>query len=293
MVALAREKLSRWGITGKQVDQILASGKAEYNVPILSPLSGIVTRKSVVEGQYVSEGEAMFEIADLSHVWVQAQVYEDQFSALKLGQTVEAKVDAYPGEIFRGKVAFIAPALNAQTRTVDVRYDLENADLRLRPGMFATVKLNTPVSDTPAFRSRLVASEPKQPHAKHASYTVAEQKICPVTTLKLGAMGDPVQAEVDGGKVWTCCEACPPKLKAEPAKYLARLEPAPQDEVIRPMAAPVLGGLLIADEVIDVFLPVLYFAVKKWQWRKIHHLGVFDERVRAVPVVSENAVPVS
>ena len=232
MVALAREKLSRWGITGKQVDQILASGKAEYNVPILSPISGIVIRKNVVEGQYVAEGDAMFEIADLSHVWVQAQVYEEQFSAIKLGQTVEARVEAYPGETFRGKVAFIAPALNPQTRTVDVRYDLENADLRLRPGMFATVKLDTPVADTPAFRSKLAASTPKQPHAKHASLTAAEQKICPVTTLKLGAMGDPVSTEVEGGKVWTCCEACPPKLKAEPAKYLARLEPAPKDEVL-------------------------------------------------------------
>jgi Cu(I)/Ag(I) efflux system membrane protein CusA/SilA len=64
-------------------------------------------------------------------------------------------------------------------------------------------------------------------------------------------------------------------------------------EVIRPMAAPVLGGLLIADEVIDIFLPVLYFAVKKWQWRKIHHLGVFEDRVRVVPAVSEDAVLVS
>lgn len=232
MVALAREKLSRWGITGKQVDEILASGQAEYNVPILSPLSGIVTRKNVVEGQYVAEGDALFEIADLSHVWVQAQVYEDQFSALKVGQAVEARVEAYPGEIFRGKVAFIAPALNPQTRTVDVRYDLENADFRLRPGMFATVKLNTPVADTPAFRSRLAAARPMQAHARHASLTVDEQKICPVTTLKLGAMGEPVSTDVGGGKVWTCCEACPPKLKAEPAKYLARLEPAPKDEVL-------------------------------------------------------------
>lgn len=232
MVALAREKLSRWGITGKQVDEILASGKAEYNVPILSPLSGIVTRKNVVEGQYVAEGDALFEIADLSHVWVQAQVYEDQFSALKIGQAVEARVEAYPGEIFRGKVAFIAPALNPQTRTVDVRYDLENADFRLRPGMFATVKFNTPVADTPAFRSRLAAARPMEAHAKHASLTVDEQKICPVTTLKLGAMGDPVSTDVGGGKVWTCCEACPPKLKAEPAKYLARLAPAPKDEVL-------------------------------------------------------------
>src|SRR5262249_1101685 len=64
-------------------------------------------------------------------------------------------------------------------------------------------------------------------------------------------------------------------------------------EVTRPMAAPVLGGLLIADEVIDVFLPVLYFAVKKWQWRRIHHLGAFEDRVRAVPVVARGQIMVS
>jgi Cu(I)/Ag(I) efflux system membrane protein CusA/SilA len=64
-------------------------------------------------------------------------------------------------------------------------------------------------------------------------------------------------------------------------------------EVIRPMAAPVLGGLLIADEVIDVFLPVLYFAVKKWQWRKIHHLSAFEDRVRVVPAAPEDAAMVS
>ncbi|WP_406701070.1 efflux RND transporter periplasmic adaptor subunit [Singulisphaera sp. Ch08] len=232
MVNRVREKLSRWGITAKQVDEILAKGKAEYIVPILSPITGIVARKNVFEGQYVAEGDTMFEIADLSHVWVQAQVYENQFSALKLGQAVEASVEAYPGETFRGKVAFIAPALNSQTRTVDVRYDLENADYRLRPGMFATVKFNTPVADTPAFQSRLAASGPKESHAKPASFTVEAQKICPVTTLKLGAMGEPVSSDVEGRKVWTCCEACPPKLKAEPAKYLARLEPAPKDEVL-------------------------------------------------------------
>ena len=232
MVSFAREKLSRWGITAKQIDEILARGKADYNVPILSPISGIVTRKNVVEGQYVAEGETLFEVADLSHVWVQAQVYEDQFSALKVGQAVEAGVQAYPGEVFRGKVAFIAPSLNPATRTVDVRYDLENADYRLRPGMYATVTLNTPVADTPAFRSRLAAAGPKAGHAMHASLTAAEQKICPVTTLKLGAMGDPVQADVEGAKVWTCCEACPPRLKAEPAKYLARLAPAPEGDVL-------------------------------------------------------------
>ena len=244
MIGLAREKLARWGITAEQVDAILASGKAEYDIPILSPIGGIVTRKNVVEGQYVAEGEALFEIADLGHVWVRAQVYEDQFSALEVGQAVAARVEAYPGEVFRGVVAFIDPQFDPATRTVDVRYDLENGDHRLRPGMFATVTLTTPVADTPAFRSRVAANRPMVAHAKHASYTIAEQEVCPVTTLKLGAMGDPVPVEVDGAKVWTCCGACPPKLKAEPAKFLARLDPAPKDEVLTvPESAVVDTGL--------------------------------------------------
>jgi membrane fusion protein, copper/silver efflux system len=231
LLRASAEKLRRWGITARQVDEILAQGRADYRVPILSPISGIVVRKNVVEGQTISEGESMFEVADLTHVWVQAQVFENQFSLVRVGQAVEATVEAYPGEVFSGKVAFIDPVLSPETRTVTVRYDLENSDLRLRPGMFATVTLKTPVAETPAFRSRLAAR-----HApggtRQVSLTAEEQKICPVTTLKLGAMGEPVSTDVDGGKVWTCCAACPPKLKAEPAKYLARLAPAPEDAVL-------------------------------------------------------------
>ncbi len=88
--------------------------------------------------------------------------------------------------------------------------------------MFATVKLNTPVADTPAFRSRLAASGPNEPRAKHASYTVEEQKICPVTTLKLGAMGDPVSTDVEGGKVWTCCDACVAECEKHQSEFCRR-----------------------------------------------------------------------
>jgi Cu(I)/Ag(I) efflux system membrane fusion protein len=70
------------------------------------------------------------------------------------------------------------------------------------------------------------------PAGESRSPTVEEQKVCPVTNAKLGSMGDPIPVEIEGRKVWTCCSACPPKLKAEPAKYLARLAPAPRDEVL-------------------------------------------------------------
>ncbi len=178
------------------------------------------------------EGYPMFEIADLSHVWVQAQVFEHQLGLVHEGQAVEATVEAYPGRTFPGKVEFIQPTLDPATRTVEVRFDLENPGRQLRPGMFATVTLKTPVADAPAFRDKFAATS-RSAHAGHqASLTVDEQKICPVTSAKLGSMGDPLTVDVQGRKVWICCAACPAKLKTQPARYLARLEPPPRDEVL-------------------------------------------------------------
>ncbi|MFO0907553.1 MAG: efflux RND transporter periplasmic adaptor subunit [Isosphaeraceae bacterium] len=230
LLRLGREKLILWGMTPGQVDALLASGRAEARLPILAPLSGVVVRKNIVEGQYVAEGEAMFEVADLSHVWVQAQIYEDQLARVRVGESVEATVAAFPGERFPGAVAFIDPALNPLTRTVGLRYDLENRDLRLRPGMFATVTLRSSIATIPAFRERLS----RQPEAgsRSALGTPADQVFCPVTKLKLGAMGEPVAVQLAGRKVWTCCSACLPKLEATPDRYLARLAPPPDDSVL-------------------------------------------------------------
>ena len=233
LVRLSAEKLKRWGITQAQIDEILRKGKTDFTITILAPIGGTVVKKNVVEGQEVQEGYAMFEIADLGHLWVRAEVYERQLGLVREGQAVEATVEAFPGQTFPGKVAFIQPTLDPATRTVEVRFDLENLGLRLRPGMFATVTLTTPVADTPAFQTRNAAMPRSGGHEGHrVNLTAAEQVNCPVTNLKLGSMGDPIVVEVEGREVWTCCGACPPKLKAQPAKYLIRLEPPPRDEVL-------------------------------------------------------------
>ena len=232
LVRLSSEKLKRWGITQAQIDDILAQGKSDFTIPILAPVGGTVVKKNVVEGKEVPEGFPMFEIADLSHVWVQAQVFERQMGLVREGQAVEAIVEAYPGQTFRGVVAFIKPILDPATRTVEVRFDVENPGRRLRPNMFATVTLKTPVADTPAFQAKFAAATRSQHKGHTTSLTVDDQKNCPVTNAKLGSMGDPIPVEVEGRKVWTCCAACPPKLKAQPAMYLARLAPPPQDEVL-------------------------------------------------------------
>jgi Cu(I)/Ag(I) efflux system membrane fusion protein len=232
LVRLSAEKLKRWGMTQPQIDEIVAHGKEDFTIPILAPKSGTVVKKNVREGDEVPEGFPMFEIADLSHVWVQAQVFEHQMSRIHLGQPVEATVEAYPGQKFSGAVEFIQRTLDPQTRTVEVRFDLENSGRRLLPGMFATVTLKSPVAESPSFQAKFAAAPDSGQPGHHTFLTADEQRNCPVTTLKLGSMGDPIPVDVDGRKVWTCCPACPPKLKAQPAKYLARLSPPPRGEVL-------------------------------------------------------------
>ena len=214
MVRAAAEKLRRWGITQAQIDEILKKGETDFTIPILSPIRGHVFKKNVVEGQEVQEGYAMFEVADLHTVWVQAQVYEHQLGLIRQGQAVEAAVEAFPGETFPGKVEFIQPHLDPATRTVEVRFALDNPGHRLRPGMFATVTLKTSVADRP-FGAAVTAAD-----------LTAEHRSCPVTT-QARLDGRPGPGRGRGAKVWTCCAACPPKLKAQPARYLARLAPAP------------------------------------------------------------------
>ncbi len=234
MVRASAEKLKRWGITQAQIDEILAKNKAEFTFRILSPKSGHVFKKNVVEGQEVPEGYPMFEVIDLDTVWVQAQVYEHQLAPIHEGQAALATVEAFPGESFSGQLEFIQPHLDPSTRTVDVRYTMENPGHRLRPGMFATVTLSTPIANPLAFRDRVAVSE--SPAAgvpvQRAILNAAEQRNCPVTEAKLGSMGEPIPVQVEGRRVWTCCAACPPKLKAHPAKYLVRLEPAPRGQVL-------------------------------------------------------------
>jgi len=233
-LTMSREKLALWGVAPGQVEEILASGKADYRLPILSPIGGVVVRKNVVEGQYVSEGDALFEVADLSRVWVQAQIYENQIDRVRVGQEVQATVDAFPGERFTGAVAFIDPALDPTTRTVNVRYDVPNPDGRLRPGMYATVTFRTPVADTPVYKHQMAKADAPRPRLKisRASLTVDEQKTCPVTRAKLGSMGDPISVAVKDRKVWVCCDSCTAKLASQPTRYIDDETPAPAGSVV-------------------------------------------------------------
>ena len=138
----AKEKLRLWGLSERQIDEIRRKGTPTDHITINSPISGIVMHKNAVEGMYVQTGTRIYTIVDLSRVWVKLDAYESDLTWLHYGQEVEFRTEAYPGEIFKGKIAFIDPILNPNTRTVKIRVNLPNPDGKLKPNMFvrATVK---------------------------------------------------------------------------------------------------------------------------------------------------------
>lgn len=137
LLGATRERLRRWGLTDEQVAEIERSGQVRDHMTFVAPLGGIVVAKDAREGQYVTVGQPLFSVADLSRVWVQFAAYESDLAWLRLDQPVEFQVEAYPGETFRGTIAFIAPLLDPATRTVKVRVEVENTDGRLKTEMFA------------------------------------------------------------------------------------------------------------------------------------------------------------
>jgi Cu(I)/Ag(I) efflux system membrane fusion protein len=231
-IRLAIDALKLYGVRQSQIDEILERDDDDYRLPILAPIGGHVVKKNVIEGKYVEEGAVLFEIADLSHVWVNAQVSEDQLAMVRVGQAVMATISAFPGESFAGRVSFVAPFLDAATRSAEARYSLDNPGHRLRPGMSARVSLQVPVAELPVARARGAATRPEDGTAGRSTPSPDEQAICPVSNLKLGAMGPPVAVEIDGRKVWVCCEGCLPKLRDAPARYLARLATPPRGGVL-------------------------------------------------------------
>ncbi len=137
----ARQKLAFLGLARNQIDSLEKGGKPMRRVNYYAPISGIVSRIAAREGSSVSAGMPMLEITDLSRVWVTAEVMENQAAWIAPGKSVEIGVDSLPGETFDGKVDYLYPTVNANTRTHSVRIVLANPGLKLKPGMFAKVTL--------------------------------------------------------------------------------------------------------------------------------------------------------
>jgi Cu(I)/Ag(I) efflux system membrane fusion protein len=137
----ARGRLASLGIAEGEIRKLEQSGKASRTVPIFAPISGTLSELGVREGAMVQPGVAAFTLSDLSSVWIVAEVPEAQAATLRNGMRAETRLPSLPGKVFEGKVDFVYPELNAQTRTIKARVTLANPGLLLRPGMFVEVVL--------------------------------------------------------------------------------------------------------------------------------------------------------
>lgn len=150
----AREKLRLLGLSDSQIQNIRQTNQASDHITINAPRDAIVIKKHLAEGAYVKTGTPVYTIADLSHLWVQLDAYESDMPWVRFGQDVEFTTEAYPGEIFHGRVTFIAPTLDAATRTIKLRVNVDNHNLALKPGMFvravirSRIASNGPVADS-------------------------------------------------------------------------------------------------------------------------------------------------
>jgi Cu(I)/Ag(I) efflux system membrane fusion protein len=149
---MAHDRLQLWGIENDQIDDILKTGRPITHVTIRSPIHGHIIKKYQVEGEYVEEGARLYDVADLSTVWIEAQVYEDDLAFLKLDLPVTATTKSFPTREFKGKLALLQPHLDATTRTLKVRCDMDNEKHQLRPGMYATVRFQSPIARLPMLR---------------------------------------------------------------------------------------------------------------------------------------------
>jgi Cu(I)/Ag(I) efflux system membrane fusion protein len=137
----ARRRLLYWDVSAADVDQLERSGEVQKTIVLRAPVSGVVVEKNVLAGQKIMAGDALYKVADLRVVWVEGEVFERDLPAVHVGQEVEAEFQALPGKPRSGRISYVYPSVSSETRTARVRVEMANADLALKPGMYATIRI--------------------------------------------------------------------------------------------------------------------------------------------------------
>ena len=147
LVDAARQRLALWDLPPEEIQALEDGREPRRTMPFRSPVGGFVIEKRVIRGQHVSPGASLYTVADLSEVWVEANLYEEELPLVREGARATVTLDAYPGEQFRGRVIFIYPYVEERTRTVRVRFAFPNPRGRLKPGMYADVTLDVALGE--------------------------------------------------------------------------------------------------------------------------------------------------
>ncbi|HZQ23295.1 MAG TPA: efflux RND transporter periplasmic adaptor subunit [Terriglobales bacterium] len=145
LFSAARERLLQWEVSPSEIEKLDQGGKPITDLTIYSPVSGYITDKKALPNMYVQPETMLYTVADLSDVWVVAQVFQSDAGKIKPGDMAEVTVDAYPGRLFNGRVEYILPQLDMNTRTLPVRLVFPNPGLKLRPGMYVNIRVKLPM----------------------------------------------------------------------------------------------------------------------------------------------------
>ena len=200
LVESSTRKLLRWGLTQKQVDELVRDKKIHERLTLFSPIKGTVTEKMVVQKAMVKPGEILYRLANLESVWVYLDIYEYELPWVQYGQMVEIKSEAVPGQSFTGRVWFISPVLNEETRTVKVLLNINNAKQKLKPGMYVTAVI----------RAELLADGKPAPTGVEGQWSCPMHPLvlqphagqCPVCKMKLVQIpGTPARTRPEGDQL--------------------------------------------------------------------------------------------
>jgi len=142
LVSSAMERLKQWGTPERDIQELEETGQVKRDLEIDSPASGLIIDRNALPTMYVQPGTKLYSIADLSTVWVYAQLFQNDIGRVKVGDSAVITVDSYPGRTFPGRVSFISPQLDQTTRTAKARLEIANPDMKLSLGMFVNVKLD-------------------------------------------------------------------------------------------------------------------------------------------------------
>jgi len=211
--SLARVKLRRLGLTAEQIAEIERTGKAVDHLTIYAPIGGVVINKNAREYTYVDTGAPIYTVADLSKLWVKLDAYESDLVWIRYGQEVEFTTEAYPGQVFPGTISFIDPVLNAKTRTVKVRVNVNNSEGKLKPQMFVKAIVHSKI----AAGGRVMATE------------MAGKWICP--------MHPDIVKNTAGS-----CDICGMDLVTTESLGYVRVDTPKKAPLVIPASAPLITG---------------------------------------------------
>ncbi len=196
----SREKLRLFGLTQEQVRQVEFGEFDSDQLTIYAPIGGVVTHLAAREGDYLKTGDPIATVSDLSRLWLDLEAYESQLPLLRWGMPVTFTVEAHPGEVFDGRISFIEPIVDERTRTAAVRVAVDNADMRLKPGMFSTAVVRAKIAADGVVLSDELAGRWVSP--MHPTYISDTPGVCPVCGMdmvpaeSLGVVGDSSQVEI-------------------------------------------------------------------------------------------------